>query len=99
MKTQQKRPTPARAGTRTLSAQEWKAMLLALRLARQHLETLIETASTDDQVAPDDPSAVEVSIWRRQLARLCWLQTQITQAVAGEHAGPIESGAPLVRAR
>jgi hypothetical protein len=75
-----------RARTRTLSTREWNVMRLALRLAKQHLEALLDSATTDGQVAPGDPSAVEVARWRRQLARLGWLQTHTGRLAAGGHA-------------
>ena len=53
-----------------LNATERRTMLLALRVARRHLETLIETATAVDGITADDEYAPEVARWRRQLAQI-----------------------------
>ena len=53
-----------------LNAKERQTMLLALRVARRHLESLIETATDVDGITADREYAPEVAVWRRQLAQI-----------------------------
>ena len=77
------------ANVTILTANERKTMLLALRVARRHLETLIETATAVDGITADHEYASEVALWRRQLALMRSLEQSAKPRTPRRRASPV----------